>query len=103
MADAAALMNAFDKYVAGLPAGSRTHLVMSLVALRGLTSESMNAGGNVTIDLGTGSVVSQVHGLPADGAFDLWLIQNRPGPNHTTMAEPHDILRIGKSKMLPSK
>ena len=96
MADPAALMNAFDKYVAGLPAGSGTHLVMSLVALRGLTSESMNASGNVTIDLGTGSIVSQVHGLPADGAFDLWLIQNRPGPNHTTMAEPHDILiRIG--------
>jgi cytochrome c peroxidase len=96
MADPAALMNAFDKYVASLPTGAGTHLVMSLVALRGLTSESMNAGGNVTVDLGTGLVVSQVHGLPADGAFDLWLIQNRPGPNHTTMAEPRDMLmRIG--------
>src|SRR6516164_8163475 len=76
MADPAALINAFDKYVAGVPAGSGTHLVISLVALRGLTSESMNAGGSVTIDLSAGSVVSQVRGLPADGAFDLWLIQN---------------------------
>src|SRR5215467_7189578 len=95
-------MNAFDKYAAGLPAGARTHLVMSLVALRGLTSESMNAGGaldganGVTIDLDTGTVASRVRGLPADGAFHLWLIQNRPGLGHTTMAEPHDILmRIG--------
>jgi cytochrome c peroxidase len=96
MADPAALMNAFDKYVAGLPAGAGTHLVMSLVALRGLTSESMNASGNVTIDLYAGSVFSPVSGLPADGAFDLWLIQNRPGPGHTTMAEPHDIsIRVG--------
>jgi len=96
MADPVALMNAFDQYVAGLPAGAGTHLVMSLVALRGLTSESMNASGNVDVDLGTGSVWSQVQGLPADGAFDLWLIQNRPGPNHTTMADSHDLsMRIG--------
>ena len=65
-------------------------------ALRGLTSESMNASGNVTVDLGTGLVMSKVHGLPADGAFDLWLIQNRPGAGHTAMAEGHDLLkRIG--------
>jgi len=102
MADPDALMNAFDKYVAGLPAGAGTHLVMSLVALRGLTSESMNAGGalegasGVTIDLDAGTVVSRVRGLPADGTFDLWLIQNRSGPGDTTMAEPHDtLMRIG--------
>jgi cytochrome c peroxidase len=96
MADPDALMSAFDKYVAGLPAAARTHLVMSLVALRGLTSESMNAGGTVTVDLTAGTVSSSVNGLPADGAFDLWLIQNRPASGHTTMAEPHDILvRVG--------
>jgi cytochrome c peroxidase len=96
MADPAALMNAFDKYVAGLPAGTGSNLVMSMVALRGLTSESMNASGTVTIDLVTGAVNSQVNGLPADGAFDLWLIENRPGPAHTTMAEPQDLrMKVG--------
>lgn len=63
-----------------------------LVALRGITSESMNAGGNVSIDFASGSVVSKVRGLPANGAFDLWLIKNRPGPGHTTLAERQDLL-----------
>jgi cytochrome c peroxidase len=95
MADPVALMNAFDRFMAGLPAGNHP-LVMPLVALRGLTSESMNAGGNVTIDLAAGSVVSQVRGLPTDGVFDLWLIQNRPAPGHTTFAEPQDsFLKVG--------
>ena len=79
MADPIALINAFDRYVAGqTAAGAKQRLVMPLVALRGLTSESLNAGGNVTIDFGDGSVVSQVRGLPQDGAFDLWLMENRP-------------------------
>jgi len=102
MADPAALLNAFDRFLAGVPSGAETRLSMSLVALRGLTSESMNAGGSVTIDLAAGSVVSQVFGLPPDGAFDLWLIQNRPGPGHTTLAEPHDILiRVGAYETQP--
>jgi hypothetical protein len=97
MADPVALINAFDRFLAGVPATGGTHiLVMPLVALRGLTSESMSAGGNVTIDLTAGSIVSQVRGLPADGVFDLWLARNRAAPGHTTMAEPRDLLiRIG--------
>ena len=96
MADPAALMNAYDRFLAALPASTGNHLTMSLVGLRGLTSESMNAGGIVTIELAAGAVFSQVRGLPADGSFDLWFIKNRPGQGHTTMAEPQDImLRIG--------
>ena len=30
--------------------------------------------------------------LPPDGTFDLWLIDNQPGPGHTTLAEPGDVL-----------
>jgi cytochrome c peroxidase len=95
MADPTALINAFDRYLEKQPPGTHT-MVMPLVALRGLTSESMNAGGKVTIDLASGSVVSQVHGLPPDGAFELWLLRNRPAPDDTTMAESHDrLIRIG--------
>ncbi|HWB84329.1 MAG TPA: hypothetical protein VG675_09330 [Bryobacteraceae bacterium] len=94
MADPIALMNAFDKYLASLPAKGSQTLVMSLVALRGLTRDSMNAGGNVTIDLATGLVRSTVHGLPLDTAFDLWLIKNRPVSGHTTMAESYDTLKF---------
>src|SRR5581483_634699 len=91
MADPVALINAFDRYRAGLPSGNPT-LVIPLGSLRGLTSEGLNAGGNLRIDLTTGSVVSQVRGLPTNGAFDLWLIKNRPAPGHTTMAETQDLL-----------
>jgi cytochrome c peroxidase len=95
MADPVALINAFDRFLAGLPAGNHP-LVLPLVALRGLPSESMNASGNVTIDLDAGSVVSQVRGLPAEGIFELWLLQNRPAPGHTTFAETQDdALKVG--------
>ena len=34
--------------------------------------------------------------LPLDGTFDLWLVDNQPGPGHTTLAEPLDLLlRVG--------
>src|SRR5215469_489718 len=96
MADPAALINAFDNFLKGVPAGQNHVLTMPLVALRGITSESMNAKGQVIIDLSTGSVTSKVSGLPAVGAFDLWVIENRPAPGHTTLAEPQDqLLRVG--------
>ena len=95
MADPVALTNAFDRFLKGVPAGSHV-LTMPLVALRGITSESMNASGQVTIDLSTGLVKSTVHGLPADGGFDLWLIENRPAAGHTTLAEQQDrLLKVG--------
>src|SRR5688500_13862914 len=93
MADPAALVNAFDRSV-GRDPGSV--LGLSLSNLRGLSSEALNAGGSVSIDLATGSVTSTVELLATDGTFDLWLIDNRPGPGHTTLAEPRDVLmRIG--------
>ena len=100
MADPAALINAFDNFLKGVPAGQSHVLTMPLVALRGITSESMNAKGQVIIDLSTGSVTSKVRGLPADGAFDLWVIENRPAPGHTTLAEPQDqLLRVGNYRV----
>jgi hypothetical protein len=53
MADPVALINAFDTYLKGVPATGSHVLTMPLVALRGITSESINAGGQVTIDLST--------------------------------------------------
>jgi cytochrome c peroxidase len=91
MADPDALMNAFDRYFANLPtANGESFLKIPLTGLRGLTSESFNAGGSVHIDLTDGSVVSQITGLV--GEFDLWLIDNRSGPGQTTFAEPQDLL-----------
>ena len=94
MADPVALEHAFDRFVADDGAGSV--LALSLSNLRGVTTESLNAGGRVTIDLANGTVASTVRLLPPDGTFDLWLIDNHPGPGHTTLAEPSDVLmRVG--------
>src|SRR5262245_12672602 len=94
MADPDALINAFDRFIAGGSSGNL--LVLSLSNLRGLSSEAVNAGGRVTVNLTSGAVTSRVTGLPLDGSFDLWLIDNRPARGHTTLAETDDILlRVG--------
>src|SRR6185436_1086502 len=92
MADPEALINAFDRYVSGLNGAGRIQNI-PLSSLRGLAAESFNAGGTVTIDLTNGLVVSRVRGLPADGVFDLWLVDNRSGVDQTTFAESQDVWR----------
>jgi cytochrome c peroxidase len=87
MADAAALINATDRFVLG----AGTLLVIPLVSLRGITNEGLNAGGTVTIDLTSGSVVSEARLLPPGASFELWLIDNRPAASHTTLADQHDV------------
>ena len=90
MADPVALEHAFDRFVAADGGGSLVALPLS--SLRGVTTESLNAGGRVAIDLATGVVASTVRLLPTDGTFDLWLVDNQPGAGHTTLAEPWDVL-----------
>jgi cytochrome c peroxidase len=93
MADPAALMNAFDRFLMGGGAGP---LMIPLVSLRGITSEGLNAGGRITVDLSTGAVVSQVRLMPSGASFELWFIDNRPGQGHTTLSDPQDAqLKVG--------
>jgi hypothetical protein len=76
MADPEAFANAFDCYLAGLR-GSHS-VTIPLVSLRGFGGESQNASGNVQISVNSGAVLSTIRGLPANGNFDLWLVENRP-------------------------
>jgi len=94
MADPAALVNAYDRFAAG---DSTANVVsLSLSNLRGLSSEATNAGGRVTVDVTTGVVESVVQLLPVEDAFELWLIDNQPGPGRTTFAQDGDVLlKIG--------
>jgi cytochrome c peroxidase len=94
MADPAALVNAYDRFTAGDdPPGI---LTLSLSNLRGLSREAVNAGGRVTVNLSTGTVSSDVQLLPADGTFDLWLIDNKAGPDSNTFAQGGDgLLKVG--------
>ena len=94
MADPSALVSAFDHFAAG---GAPANVViLSLSNLRGVSSEAVNAGGRVTVDLATGAVGSSVELLPPDGTFDLWLIDNQPDSGHTTLAEDGDaLMKVG--------
>ncbi len=69
---------------------------MPLTTFRGITSGGFNASGSVSIDLTSGLVTSRLTGMPTGGTFDLWFVDNRPAPGHTTLAEPRDmLLRVG--------
>jgi cytochrome c peroxidase len=94
MADPVVLVSAFDRFVAG--GAPASVVVLSLSNLRGVSSEAVNAGGRVTVDLATGTVMSNVQLLPPAETFDLWLIDNQPGAGHTTLAEPWDgVMKVG--------
>jgi hypothetical protein len=85
MADPAALVTAFDRF-----AGSGTSaniLTVSLSNLRGVSTEAVNAGGSVAVNLATCAVASVVWLLPPDATFDLRFIDNSPGPGHDTLAQ----------------
>ena len=91
MADPMALVNGYDRFVAS---GDAANVVtLSLSNLRGLSSEPLNAGGRVVVDLTTGAIDSFVQLLPPEGTFDLWLIDNQAGAGRTTLAEPGDGLQ----------
>ena len=91
MADPIALVNAYDRFVANAP--SPNVVALSLSNLRGVSSEAVNAGGQVAVDIAAGTVDSFVQLLPLEGSFDLWLIDNRPGPDGSTLAQHRDNLK----------
>jgi hypothetical protein len=97
MADPAALISAFDQYVASLTSiGGGNILVVPLTTFRGITSGGFNSSGSVSIDLTTRLITSRLTGMPTGGSFDLWFADNRSAPGHTTLAEPRDaLLRVG--------
>jgi cytochrome c peroxidase len=99
MADPVALVSAFDRFAGG---GAPANVViLSLSNLRGVSSEAVNAGGRVQVNLATGLVTSVARLLPADGSFDLWLIDNQSGPALTTLADSSDLLmRVGTFTVL---
>jgi hypothetical protein len=63
----------------------------------GLGAERVEAGGEVvngtvTLDRGAGRIEGFLRGVPADGGFDLWLVDN--GPDGTAAPDAGDDLRL---------
>ena len=53
-------------------------------------------GGRVVVDLTDGAVESVVRLLPPGESFDLWLTDNKPGPDDTTLAQHgDDLIKVG--------
>ena len=74
MADPAALVTAVDR-------------LASLSNLRGVSTEAVNAGGSVAVNLATCAVAYLVWLLSPGATFDLWFIDNSSGPGHDTLAQ----------------
>ncbi|MGQ0591519.1 MAG: hypothetical protein ACT4QB_02405 [Gammaproteobacteria bacterium] len=64
---------------------------------KGLSSQFSRAKGTATLDLKDGSLTVEVSGLPEGKGFDVWLVDNRPGPKASVKPEGGDgFLRVGR-------
>jgi hypothetical protein len=71
-------------------------LSLALGYSKGLSAQFTKAHGQATLDLVDGSLSVEVSGLSDREGFDVWLIDNRPGPGRTVKAEPGDgMMRVG--------
>lgn len=77
--------------------GGDRNVVMSMGWSKGLSTEKMNAAGQVTLNLIDGIVSVQAEGLSKGESWDFWLIDNGPGSSVTPEAEDA-MVRVGSLK-----
>lgn len=104
LADADTFRILYEHWRAKAGPGDRP-LVIPLSQFGALSRGAGRGAGSVTVNLRAGTVSAQVTGLPA-GAWDVYLIDNRPGPGHSTMADAADVAvnvgRLGGALSLPA-
>ena len=84
-------------------AGNDRALVLPLRYSKGLSSEVTKAYGDMTLNLFTGSTSTRVYGLPEAEGYDVWLVDNRPGPGHSVKPEPGDgMIHLGSLQLTES-
>jgi cytochrome c peroxidase len=72
-------------------------LVLPLAYSKGLSARFTTAQGQARLDLADGTIAVEVSGLAAEDLFDVWLVDNRPGPGRSVRPEPGDnMLRVGR-------
>jgi cytochrome c peroxidase len=77
--------------------GGDRHVVIALGYWKALSAEHTTATGLATLDLVDGAVSVRVTGLPRDRHWDVWLVDNQPGPRQSVRPEPADtMLRVGR-------
>lgn len=100
LADPQALLKQYKEWEAAYEqSGGDRNLVIGLNWSKGLSDEHATAHGYTKIDIEAGTVSAEVSGLPQDKGWDLWLVQDNPGPGRTVLPEPGDsMLKIGTLK-----
>ena len=74
--------------------GGDRNVIMSMGYFKGLSTEKMNASGQVKLNLIDGIVEVQAEGLSRKESWDFWLIDNGPGSSVTPDAEDA-MVRVG--------
>jgi hypothetical protein len=77
--------------------GGDRNVVMSMGYMKGLSTEKINAAGQVTLNLIDGTVSVQAEGLSKREAWDFWLIDNGPGSSVSPDADD-EMVRVGSLK-----
>ena len=78
-------------------AGGQDRITLALGYSKGLSSEYSKAKGQFHLNLQNGAVDVQVGGLPDGQAYDVWAIDNRPGPGRSVQPEDGDrMIRLGR-------
>jgi cytochrome c peroxidase len=92
------LLANYEKWKSNLRAlGNDGKLVLALGPIRGMSKRFLNARGSVSLNLLDGSLTVAVDGLPATDIFDVWLVDNLPGPRKSVRPERGDaMLRVGR-------
>lgn len=96
--NAQSLLKTYNQWKAQYRAnGGDTALGIALGYNKALSRGFTNARGNLTIDLIEGSVSGEFVGLADNSTYDIWLIDNRPGPGHSVKPESGDgMVLIGR-------
>lgn len=90
------LANYREWEAAYIRSGGDRNMVLPLGPFKGLATEYSDAFGQATVNVIDGTVSVEVKKLPTVESWDVWLIDNRPGPGRSVMPEPGDtIVRLG--------
>jgi cytochrome c553 len=71
-------------------AGGDSNLVVALGRARNHTAQGQRMAGTTRVDMKTGRVTAEVHGLPGDQQFELWLVDNVAADKGSSLPDTDD-------------
>ena len=98
LGDVQTLLAAYDRWKATVAQnGGDRQLFLGLSYSKGLSAEYTKARGWAMLDLLDGSLFVEVSGLPDKESYNIWLVDNQPGPAHSVKPDPDDkIVNVGR-------